>query len=1682
MALGLTLLLSLAAADAHAATTTIDDFSVAQGPDAVTDPADGVGDVASSTAAAGLGGERGIELTFLAVFPGAGVTVEATGGELVYTAAAGTQGVALLSWDGTDGDPSTLDATTGLGGVDLTGGGTESGLVLDVTSTSVAGLQVEVEVHSSATNASKFSLYLPQIAAATDVICSFADFVASGSGGAADFTSVTAVTLAIRGGGITANLNGFATAPPELLAANVTQADTLVDGDADNLADPGERIRYTVTIQNTGALVDGLSLEGLLDDANASAVAGTLSTTPLANRDVYEGCGNFTLVVDGGGSFPSVLANDVDPENGDNTGLVVDSFDAASAQGGTIQNVDLAAGTFDYVPPAGFKGVDSFGYVLEDADGNQVNGEVIVTVDSLVWFLDDDDDTGPFDGTQANPFNSLPQAQMASGPGDILYVLSDDGTIDRLDESIVLKDDQQLIGGGVAFTVCGTTIPAGTTPGISDVNSAGGGGGGGMIVAPPEKQVVRRKASRGVMGFPVVTLANNNTIRGLLIDAQEAFSVDGNNFTDLTMSDVSITRIGAAEGIFLTNASGVIDLDRVTDTGNAGFTSALNIDGGDADFDCDDCHFNPTAGGLVYIDGNAGTVDFTGGTMSLVGGNGFAGIDLVSNTGTYNFSSLSSITTVDVGILADDGGTFTVPATTTVTSTGDSALDLINGTVFGVDPLTLASVSASGTALGMQLAGVVQGLTVTGTVTIASSNRGIVTSNTGTVTLSNAGNSVTSTGGSALELANSNVAMTFATLSSSGSSTEAVDLDTITGSIVVTGAGSSLVSSAAAPTVDINGGSGTFTFPGSITQNGSGSSVRVQNRTAGTHTFSGAIDDNGNGIRLLSNTGATVTFSGGLDIDSGNDIGFQATGGGTVNVLAGGPSNTIDVNAAAHALDLNGIAIGANDMTFTAINATNTTAEGIDIDAVTNAGAFFGGNVVVNGTGAATAGIDITGSSASFDFTSATIDNTGGAGINLSGMNGVVLFDTVDVDGAGGAGVQIAGNTNTVTLDAGSIGATSSSTGDGVAINGGGGNVTIDATVRQTTANNSVDVQNRTAGTVLFNGAITDTAAGILLATNGAGNVTFRGGMALDTGSNTAFSATTSGSVNVCPTTLCSGGGAAVQNNIGSNTAVSARAVEVDTANIGTEGMTFREISADGGSVAAIRLADSGGGVFTVTGDGTTTAGGNGSGGTIENITGADAIVLDNTDGLVTFQNMIIEDIANANDAGDALQTRRFHDGIHGENVDGGLRVQSVTMRRFSDHAILGALFSDGTSFTTWNGLELRDSVFENSNRFHVAARGDDADEGQVRVRGLTGTMVVDNCSFSLGGRGLDVFTPSGAGTLDATIQRSTFTDLYKEFAVGTRNVGGRGVSFEARGSHDMVVRIGDPAQLSDALGNTFTNNFTASVVVLGGTGHSGDIDTVISRNDFIITDHTTAQAGFGNLIFDFPQGGVSLNPSGGTFDAIVSHNLFDEVMNAAGGFGQLTLGLNGGDVQAHVHNNEFRLPWNGSVVVRAETDSAAVLFEDNTYTDGMVGSGTDDVGFATQSPFLPVIVQVRAGGNLDLTMRRETFPMHDTVFTPADRKHSLEVEVQADSAANALDLHLVDNRAPNGYHLKEFAGSFELFMGASGSAAPATIIQDNGNRGGGGADLTNPPTVILDVGTVTATGTAPTLPVIVIP
>jgi uncharacterized repeat protein (TIGR01451 family) len=276
--------------------------------------------------------------------------------------------------------------------------------------------------------------------------------------------------------------------------------------------------------------------------------------------------------------------------------------------------------------------------------------------------------------------------------------------------------------------------------------------------------------------------------------------------------------------------------------------------------------------------------------------------------------------------------------------------------------------------------------------------------------------------------------------------------------------------------------------------------------------------------------------------------------------------------------------------------------------------------------------------------------------------------------------------------------------------------------------------------------------------------------------------------------------------------------VSVSEVSVSTTTATAVSLSSFGGTVSLISVSKNGGtnngislatttGTFTVTGTGSA-----GSGGTLQNIVGADAVSLNTTSGLVTLDRMIIQDITASGDASDALQTHSGVDAIHGRTVSGGLTLANSTIQRISDNAINGTVdavpVTASPTATVWSGLTITNCTFQNTNRFNVANRGDATNESAIIIWGIKGTVSVTGSTFQNCSSGID-FRTDTSGTLDMTAQTNTFDTLYKE--IGTNSVGRFGISVVQLGSTTSTVRVGDwQNETNAALGNTFTNGGNA--------------------------------------------------------------------------------------------------------------------------------------------------------------------------------------------------------------------------------------------------------------------------------
>ena len=271
------------------------------------------------------------------------------------------------------------------------------------------------------------------------------------------------------------------------------------------------------------------------------------------------------------------------------------------------------------------------------------------------------------------------------------------------------------------------------------------------------------------------------------------------------------------------------------------------------------------------------------------------------------------------------------------------------------------TLTGTGACLGLGQNNTLRGLT------IGNCNGAAIAGN-GFATLTVNDNVVINNGlGAALSLTNGTAAATFASVSAAGGSPD-VSLTTLAGSLNL--GGGSL--SGAAGGLRVNASTANIDYSGSMSITG-GRAVDIQNATAGTINLGGAITHNSGspqGIFLNSNAGATINFTNTLNLSTGANPAFTATGGGTVTATGGAASTlTTTTGLAVNVINTN---IGAGGLNFRSISS-NGGANGIILN---NTGAIA--SLVVTGTGT-TAG------------SGGTIRNKTGDGITLLSTQGVSL-------------------------------------------------------------------------------------------------------------------------------------------------------------------------------------------------------------------------------------------------------------------------------------------------------------------------------------------------------------------------------------------------------------------------------------------------------------------------------------------------------------------------------------------------------------------------------------------------------------------------------------------------------------------------------------------------------------------
>jgi hypothetical protein len=782
-------------------------------------------------------------------------------------------------------------------------------------------------------------------------------------------------------------------AAPESPQAGPLMADKtdalIVDTDGDGNADPGDKIRYTVTVNSMPGHT-GVQFDDMVD-ANTAFMAGSTNVSPLAFDDSYDTIGNTLLKVGvAAGSDPEVVVpggsifnNDTEflgdtftLKSVEGVNFVAVSVTAATEQGGSV--TVNANGTFSYTPPVGFTGTDNFDYVITDDGVGGLNaltgsGRVTLNVTSMVWYVKNNAPAGGL-GRSSDPFGTLVEAQTASAAGHTIYVFNGDGTTTGQNAGITLKNLQRFVGEGVALTmpvsVNGGPNPttlraAGTKP---RVNNAAGNGAQATDAIPIE--IVGLSLSGSVNAIDLTLNAAFAGTGTMAIKTNTIFAA-GAEGIDINMGGTGTLTMDVQSNIWTTTAASHV--------GNA--FDALRTLGALRVAFSDNTTITSTASGVV-INGSVGGAASTHVT-------GFSNNTVHQNT--VGTGMIISNVTFD----ATPGGAYNQVAggTTAVGVVGDGvgAAGIVMTTVSGDLAFTDLDIVASN-GVGLNIVGTGAVNTGAGTGTRVTVGAGVGT--------------IVATGGPAVDIgsiANITIDLQLLSLQSTNSPTMGVlltnVLDGTTVSTFSAGSGSS-ITNATNTDFRVSGGNATITYNGTITDD-IGELVLVAGHGADTIIFTGAITDgddgDGSGVSLVGNSGSTIRFMGGLVLSTGANPAFAATGGAAaVEVCDENPCNPAATGALINklttttgtALNVTSTTIGSNNLEFRSIDA-NGAVNGI---VLTTTGSSGGLKVKGNSSGSCGGAITLNpvGTPSTFtapvvaDCTGGTIQNTTAAGISLN--------------------------------------------------------------------------------------------------------------------------------------------------------------------------------------------------------------------------------------------------------------------------------------------------------------------------------------------------------------------------------------------------------------------------------------------------------------------------------------------------------------------------------------------------------------------------------------------------------------------------------------------------------------------------------------------------------------------------
>ncbi len=480
---------------------------------------------------------------------------------------------------------------------------------------------------------------------------------------------------------------------------------------------------------NPGGIFQGLSTGEsdtdsftytMADGAGAESTATVrltitgVSDAPTANTDSFDAVGNTALFVSvsrptgqaGRVTNGSVLANDTDPDSPAAALVVQDVTDAATTRGGRI--TIKSDGTFAYQPPAGDTGVtDSFTYRVCDASPCTATtvanstGTLRLPIAGQVWYVDNTAPAGG-GGTSTTPFDTLAEAEAASGAGDTTFVFDGNDTSTGLGGGYTMNNSERLIG-----EVSGLTL---------DPDGAGPLDTFDLYPATAGKRPVLTAS-----GEDVVTLASKSTVSGLGLDPSGnggglsgGVGVDASTISDVTINDTGTN--GTQPGLELNGTTGTTNVSNLSvSTAQAKGVRLANA--GKVVF--------ASSGTVSIVSNGAAGLDVSGTALTdsefdsiTVTGSGNGGVGLTNVVGPTKFTDLSLTTTSGTApafAMSNAGSVTVTGGNNTLAATPGTALEVANTTI-GADGMTFRSISTNGASKGIVLdnTGSTAGLTVTG--------------------------------------------------------------------------------------------------------------------------------------------------------------------------------------------------------------------------------------------------------------------------------------------------------------------------------------------------------------------------------------------------------------------------------------------------------------------------------------------------------------------------------------------------------------------------------------------------------------------------------------------------------------------------------------------------------------------------------------------------------------------------------------------------------------------------------------------------------------------------------------------------------------------------------------------------------------------------------------------------------